>query len=248
MIGSMSTADVGAARMESVEQPPTSPRLSAAASAERERLSRRVQRLEAEVSTAAAELQRLIDARQVLRERITLLEQLSPSEPQSQLSLVGEQDAELAPEPMNGWLRGARIRSVAVHLLAASDHSKGPIHYSEWFDQLEQAGFGVAGKDPVAAFLTQISRSPVVEKADGPGLYRLDLSAPAELQERLRALQQELRQLHDGQQTLEEIATVRERRTELMTELGRTERALEEAARDLGLAPRSTLSDYVALS
>jgi hypothetical protein len=223
-----------------MDRPAASRRLSAAAAAERERLERQVRRLETQAAAAAAELQRLSEERQKVRERVTLLEQLAPTSSDSQLSLAGGETSELAAEPPNGLLRGARIRSVAVHLLAASEQGDRPIHYGEWFALLERAGYGVAGKDPIAAFLTQITRSPVVERAGAPGLYRLNLRAPADLRERLRTLQEELTRLHEGQQTLEEIAPVRERRIELTAALGRTERAFEEAVRVLGLAPSGT--------
>jgi hypothetical protein len=216
----------------------TSSRLSAAATAERERLEREVTRVERRAADAAADLQRLVNEQQALRERLELLDRLAPPPPvQEELSLEEDELTEPPPEPPNGYLRGARIRTVAVHLLAASVAADAAIHYADWFALLERAGFGVAGKDPVAAFLTQLTRSPVVEKAGGPGQYRLDLSAPNDLQRKLRYLQEELRQLHAGQQTLEAIASARERRTELTAELARTERALEEAVAALGVDP-----------
>lgn len=219
-------------------EPGTSTRLSAAAAAERERLEREMIRIERRAADAAVDLQRLVDQREALRERVALLDRLAPPPPlQEELKVEDDVPTEPPAAPPNGYLRGARIRTVAVHLLAASDEADSAIHYADWFAMLERAGFGVAGKDPVAAFLTQLTRSPVVEKADGPGHYRLDLSAPRELQRRLRDLQEELRQLHDGQQTLESIASVRERRSELTAALARTERALEEAVSALGVDP-----------
>jgi hypothetical protein len=215
----------------------TSTRLSAAAAAERERLEREVTRIEKRAADTAADLQRLVDEREALRERLALLDRLAPPPPAKELALDHNGMDEPLPAPPNGFLRGARIRTVAVHLLAASNAAEFPIHYADWLAMLERAGFGVAGKDPAAAFLTQLTRSPVVEKADGPGQYRLDLSAPRELQRRLRDLQEELRRLHDGQQTLDSIASVRERRSELTAALARTERALEEAVSALGVDP-----------
>jgi hypothetical protein len=126
---------------------------------------------------------------------------------------------------------------VAVRLLAASEQARQPIHYSEWFAALGRAGFGVAGQDPLATFLTQISRSPVVEKTDGPGVYRLNLDTPHRLHTRLRELQRELSQLHDGQQTLEAVISIRERRAQITSEIARVERELEEAVAALGIEP-----------
>jgi hypothetical protein len=83
--------------------------------------------------------------------------------------------------------------------------------------------------------LTQISRSALVSRADRPGVYALDLDAPVHLRERLSHLHAELLALHDGQQTLEAIVSARERRDELLNEIARTERALEEALTTLTL-------------
>ena len=69
-------------------------------------------------------------------------------------------------------LRGPAIRTTAVALLVAS--GRDALHYREWFDLLTQAGHEVAGKDPLAVFLTQITRSPAVRKGARPGEYVLD--------------------------------------------------------------------------
>ncbi|HWG56963.1 MAG TPA: hypothetical protein VNT58_10625, partial [Gaiellaceae bacterium] len=168
-----------------------------------------------------------------MRQRLALLEQLGrdaiTSEPSPRPRLV-----EPGAEPANGWLRGAAIRQVAVRLLAATARPDMPIHYTEWLSLLSDAGYGIQSADPAAAFLTQIGRSPVVVRADKPGLYALDLEAPERLRRRLEQLNDELLALHEGQQTIEEIATTRERRSELIAQIGRIERALEEALEAVG--------------
>jgi hypothetical protein len=75
----------------------------------------------------------------------------------------------------------------------------------------------------------------VVHRAGERGLYALDLDAPRRLSERLHKLHAELVGLHQGQQTIEAIATVRSRRAELTSEYAKVERELEEAATALGL-------------
>ena len=140
-------------------------------------------------------------------------------------------------EPPNGYLSGSRIRTVAVRLLAASEAVFQPIHYQAWFELITRAGFGIRARDPLGTFLTQISRSPIVRKVEGPGFYQLDIEAPRQLHTRLRDLQDELTRLHEGQQTLESIASVRERRAELTAEIARIERSLEEAEIALGAEP-----------
>lgn len=236
----MSTPALDLDRIAAVEAPLPSSRLAAAASAERVRLDREARRVEQRAEALTAELQRLVEKREEIRQQVNLLEQLAPGGRQitpAPRPTVSPVPSSAAQGPPNGYLQGARIRAVAVRLLAASEHASRPIHYQDWFELLTRAGFGVKANDPLGTFLTQVTRSPVVQRAGGPGLYRLDLDAPRELHDELRRLQDELFQLHGGQQTLEGIASVRERRTELTAQIARVERDLEEAARALGIEP-----------
>jgi hypothetical protein len=90
----------------------------------------------------------------------------------------------------------------------------------------------VIGKDPLAGFVTQVSRSPVVSKALDAGVYELDRGAPARLRRRIAELQAELRALADA--TGEGSGGARRKRREaVLVELGREERRLEEAERSL---------------
>jgi len=74
-------------------------------------------------------------------------------------------------------------------------------------------------------------------------MYALDLDAPARLRHRLHVLRRELVALHEGQQTIEEIASVRERRGELTKEYSRVERALEEALEAFGVDTGNAVED-----
>jgi hypothetical protein len=75
-------------------------------------------------------------------------------------------------------LRGERLRDVALTVLREKAGDGTPIHYREWFAALSEAGFRVVGKDPLASFLTQVSRIDRVEKVGRrSGLYRLRLAA-----------------------------------------------------------------------
>lgn len=74
----------------------------------------------------------------------------------------------------HGELRGRRLQEIAVELLRAKRDAGSVIHYREWFELLAEAGLQVAGRDPLASFLTQIARSPSVESVRArSGLYRL---------------------------------------------------------------------------
>jgi hypothetical protein len=214
-----------------------SSRLLAAAGADRDRIERELNRVGRRAEELARELQQTVELQSELKQQAALLEQLARPRQLALEDSSARPDAgeERDEEPPNGYLKGARIRAVAVRLLAASEQAGQPVHYSVWFASLGRAGFGVAGRDPLATFLTQISRSPVVEKTDGPGLYRLNLDTPHRLHTRLRELQQELSRLHDGQQTLEAVITIRERRAQITSEIARAERELEEAVAALGI-------------
>jgi hypothetical protein len=71
-------------------------------------------------------------------------------------------------------LRGARLREVAVQVLERHCHAGQAIHYREWFQLVRAEGHAIAGKDPLATFLAQISRASRVEAAGKrSGLYTL---------------------------------------------------------------------------
>ena len=88
--------------------------------------------------------------------------------------LLGQSD-QLCLDTLDSHLRGQRVREVAVDILerrsAADDEG---VHYREWYGWLREAGYTVSGRDPLATFLAQVSRSPDVERVGGPrsGRYR----------------------------------------------------------------------------
>jgi hypothetical protein len=82
--------------------------------------------------------------------------------------------AQLQIEQLDRALSGRRVAEVAV-AIAKRDLQPGQvIHYREWFALLQAAGFRVAGKDPLASFLANVSRSAEVEAVGKrTGKYRL---------------------------------------------------------------------------
>jgi len=71
-------------------------------------------------------------------------------------------------------LRGQRLREVALEILRQKKGDGSVVHYKEWYELLLEVGLRVAGKDPLATFLTQIARAPGVESVrPRSGLYRL---------------------------------------------------------------------------
>lgn len=81
---------------------------------------------------------------------------------------------QLSLEALHGELRGKRLRDIAVELLRQKRGAGTIVHYREWYELLLDAGIRVAGRDPLATFLTQIARAPGVESVrPRSGLYRL---------------------------------------------------------------------------
>ncbi len=197
-------------------------RLVRAAAAERAELERHRARLAAEAQQLRAALMRIEHGLAEIDERCGLLERLAPPAP------AQEPERETA-----GLLRGPAIRETAVAVLIA--HGRDSIHYREWFGLLTQQGHEIAGKDPIAVFLTQISRSPAMRKGMRAGVYELDRQAPTRIQHTLDGLQRELRDLTVTGTS--DLAAVRSRRRRLTTAISQAERALEEAARLLGPTP-----------
>lgn len=71
-------------------------------------------------------------------------------------------------------LRGQRLREVAIQVLKRHKGVAATVHYRDWYELVVYDGHRVAGKDPVATFLTQVSRAPEIEPVGRrSGLYRL---------------------------------------------------------------------------
>lgn len=75
---------------------------------------------------------------------------------------------------LGGALRGHRLREVAVETLLRHHLPGDEVHYREWYALLAADGIAVAGKDPLATFLAQVSRADAVEAVGRrTGRYRL---------------------------------------------------------------------------
>ena len=210
--------------------PTTSTRLLKAAKAEREQLARHRRELLNARESLRAELQRIDGSLEEVDERQTLLDRLvGPTVgPQPEAGEAGSEGASGDEERALPVLRGPDIRREAVRVLLAHPDRPEALHYREWYVLLQEAGFAVAGKDPLATFLTQLSRSPAVSKSTQAGVYELDRGAMGRLRARRDALQRELRASAATHGLGEEAAALRARRTELNAELGRVEKAMEE--------------------
>ncbi|MEA2380429.1 MAG: hypothetical protein QOH72_400 [Solirubrobacteraceae bacterium] len=211
--------------------PTPSARLVRAAAAERADLGRHRERLLVERDRVRAELAGIEASLRELDERGALLDRIAG--PAVAVAAPGSAPASPDATP----LRGPAIRRVAVEVLRGLPERPQALHYRDWFDAVRAGGHTVAGKDPLAVFLTQLSRSPVVRRGTQSGVYELDPSAPARLRERLEALHGELRGLTSAPSPTADLTAIRARRAALTAEITRVEKALEEAESALGAAP-----------
>lgn len=210
-------------------------RLVSAARAERTRLIRDLDRLEREISQLRHALTEREHSAIAIRERLALLAPLAHDEDDSPFARrdFAEADAgrvETRATQAGNELRGVAIRIAAVRVLATAEDPSKPVHYRDWYRRVTAAGYVVAGRDPLASFLTQINRSPVVERAGGKGVYALNFEAVRLLRDQLRRLHHELITLSERSEPSDDAIS---RRAELMAKVARVERALREALASL---------------
>jgi hypothetical protein len=171
-------------------------RLLRAAAAEQAQLDRHRARLLQAREELHAELERVERGLAEVDERHRLLDRLAPA-PSPTAPTTASASGERGPTSAarstvtvagggsGEELRGPAIRAEAVRLLLADPAAPEALHYRDWFQRLRDAGFTVAGKDPEAVFLTQLTRSPVLRKSTQAGVYELDRHAPARLRREL---------------------------------------------------------------
>jgi hypothetical protein len=210
--------------------PTPSARLVRAAAAERDDLRRHRERLLAAREDLHAELARIDASLRELDERDALLDRLAgQAAPAAESAEVGERRSHAA-------LRGPAIRRAAVEVLLAHPDRPQALHYRAWFAALGAAGYEVAGKDPLAVFLTQLGRSPVVRRGTQSGVYELDRGAPRRLRDELDALHGELRGIAAAPSATADLTAIRGHRAALTAQINQVEKALEEAEEVLGPA------------
>ena len=212
-----------------------SPRLRGAATAEQRRLQREINRVESRLATIEDEATGLRARHASLREKLRVLEILSTHEP-AKPPRRGKTEASVAA-PM---LRGADIREVAVRVLVESMHSHRAIHYRTWYGLVVDRGISIGGKHPEASFLTQLTRSPVVDRGPTAGTYLINWSFPERARLDLDELRSELERTYNGPSApapnLRDLDAVHERRKVLRSRIAQLERRLQEALRSLAAA------------
>jgi hypothetical protein len=223
--------------------PGPSARLLRAAAAERDELARHRGRLVTARERLRDELARIDTSLHELDERARLLDRLAgPVAEHAAPSSADPPTGDRRPRPAAGALRGPAIRRAAVEVLLALPDRPQALHYRDWYEAVSAAGFTVAGKDPLAVFLTQISRSPVIRKSTQAGVYELDTAAAQRLRGELERLHGDLRALAATPGAAPDLAAVRSRRAQIHTEIGHVEKSLVEAEELLGTSNPSPLA------
>jgi hypothetical protein len=203
-----------------------SQRFTQAATSERNRLVRK----RAQLSQKREDLQTRLDALdkelEAVDQEIVVLEGFAlgdtdARQPSAAPHIAGAHDLTT--------ISGGAIRTLAVPLLLR-ERGPGPIHYTEWAALLRTKGYQVAGKRPDAVFLNQVTRSPLVRATTKAGYYEVDLSAPQNLDDRLRQQKTKLATLMiENPKDADEFERYRGAQRELQTAIARTEREIAEA-------------------
>ena len=211
-----------------MQRRPTQPsrRLLAAAAAERGEIEKRRDALIARRRELRAQLEELDAEVAELAERVVLINRLAGPVNDTTTATVDDQPA---PQTDKIVLRGPAIRTTAVKVLLADPRALRAMHYRDWFALLDQNGYTVAGKDPVAVFLTQLSRSPVIHRSTQSGIYEIQLDTADRLRRELDTRQRELQALTMVPASTTDLTSIRAQRTSLTREIDRLEKALDEA-------------------
>ncbi len=152
---------------------PFSDKFAQTAREEAARLATRAHELRSRGERWLARAEELLREADRLDHRVRELDELLGRSPQLRLDLQTTR------------LQGQRLRQEAARILLERRGLGVPIHYRDWFALLTESGLSVTGKDPLATFLTQITRSPIVVRVDKrSGVYALD---PHGAYERARA-------------------------------------------------------------
>jgi hypothetical protein len=207
---------------------PLSDEFVTAARSEADRLKLEAERLRARVAEHMSAAEQIARQALELEQRVRELDELLGRSPQMRLDLPSE------------GLRGQPLRDAAIDVLARRHGLGEPIHYRQWFELLVSEGHRVGGKDPLASFLTQVTRSPVVERAHGgAGMYRIDPVSGAD--RALRAHVQAEAELRRAEAAYRQAtATTRGESADVrLPEIGEPQRRLKDAQRRLAAAERT---------
>ena len=131
-------------------------------------------------------------------------------------------------------LRGAGLREQALRVLATEVGIREPVAYRDWYRLLREAGFVVLAKRPVAAFLTTVTRSPMIQRGAEPGTYYIEPSIIEDIKQELAERRAELGDL-ESHLAIRPPSTspLQRHRLNLMASVRRLERQVSEGERIL---------------
>ena len=210
--------------------PQPSARLVRAVAAERSELERHRARMTTEAAELRAALARIEHGLAEIDERCDLLDRLAASADAPNGDVAARRRRRAAPRgaarPRDPRTRRSTScsRAAAMRCTTGAGSSSSPT-----------AGHAIAGKDPLAVFLTQITRSPVVQRGADAGVYALDRHAPREARADPAAAPARPRAHR---------APTAPAAARITAEIGRTERALEEARQALDPTSRLAASHH----
>jgi len=142
---------------------PFSDEFAATARGEVDRLSMRAAEVRARAERWIERGEQLLQEAAHLENQVRDLDELLGRAPQLRIDLQTSE------------LQGQQLREVATKLLLERRGTRSPVHYREWYELLLASGLRASGKNGLATFLTQITRSPVVARVSGStGVYELD--------------------------------------------------------------------------
>jgi hypothetical protein len=185
----------------------------------RQRLDAYRRQVEAQIETLGVEIDHLKHELGWIHDRAALLDKLANDQYAANGTVV---------------LQGAELRERAVIVLATQIGADRPTHYRDWYEETLRAGFAVVGRRPTAAFLTAVTRSPLVVRSNESGFYRFDPDAHTGLTEEADKLRTDLARVDAHVAHEQNLSPVmRKHRTALLASLRRVERQLSEADRVL---------------
>ena len=213
-----------------------SARMRAAAAAECRRVDREIARVDGRERDLLDRLAVLKQTRADLEREREALTRFAGGEPET--PSPGERGLRAVPGGDPVRLRGPRIREQAIRVLAAAEHDGAPIHYRDWYALLRSAGYVSTGQDPLATFLTQVRRSPLVRSTTTKGVYVIDSEVLPRARARMRTLTAQLQSARAPQDAdAEAVRTARDERDATLVEIRRLERDIDEIERSIDTAP-----------
>jgi hypothetical protein len=133
-----------------------------------------------EAATLACRIEAQVEQAERLRVLAEKIEQRTAEDRHALQELRGAlgEAAQLRIDDFDQRLGGQRLERVAIRLLRSRPGPVSDIHYREWFDLVQKAGYKISGQNPLGTFLAQLNRSEAIESVGRrTGRYRLRVAS-----------------------------------------------------------------------